>query len=51
MLSKISNEKIVKGYIYNYQKIKDDFKNVLKIEDFKWYKGWERFNTFSREGV
>lgn len=51
MLSKISNEEIIKGYIIDYSKTKDYFKQMLRHEGFRWMKIWERQNTYGKEGV
>lgn len=51
MFGKLSNDEIVKGYITNYSKIRDTFKEILRVEGFRWYKAWERHHMFGREGV
>lgn len=50
MLSKISGEEIVKGFINDYPKVKDDFKKVLYDDGYMWNKGWKRQNAFGMEG-
>lgn len=51
MLSKISGEEIIKGFINDYTKIKEEFKVTLKNEGFYWQNRWKRQNLFGMEGV
>ena len=51
MLSKISGEEIIKGLVNDYPKIKDDFKEMLRIDGFRWQNRWKRQNMFGMEGV
>lgn len=50
MLSKLSNEEIVKGFINDYTKIKDEFKEILRDDGYMWNAGWKRQNAFGMEG-
>ncbi len=51
MLSKISGEEVIKGYISDYTKIRDAFKQMLYDEGFRWSREWARENAFGKEGV
>lgn len=51
MLSKISSTEIIKGFVIDYQKIKGEFKELLKNEGFRWQNIWKRQNSFGMEGV
>ena len=54
MLSKISRNDgndVVKGFINDYTKIREEFKEFLKNDGFRWQRDWERRNMFGMEGV
>jgi hypothetical protein len=51
MINKLSTEVIVKGYIPDYTKIRDEYKTLLRLEGFIWMKCWERHNMVGMEGV
>ena len=51
MLNKLSREEMIKGFIGDYTKIKDVFKEMLRSHEFIWQKDWERHHMFGREGV
>lgn len=51
MLNKISEEEIIKGYIADYSSIKNEFKDALRSEGFRWNKAWKRENAYGMEGV
>ena len=51
MLSKLSSDPVIKGYIKNYTKIKDSFKKMLQEEGFYWRGEWYRENMSGKEGV
>lgn len=51
MLSKFSGEEVIKGFIRDYPKIKDDFKKVLYDNGFRWQKDSYTGNDFGMEGV
>lgn len=51
MLNKISGKEIIKGFIRDYPKIKEEFKEMLKNDGFKWQNVWKRQNSFGMEGV
>lgn len=50
MITKLSDEEIIKGFVNDYSKIKDEFKEVLKNNGFYWNRVREKFNQFGREG-
>ena len=51
MLSKISGEEVVKGFIDDYPKVKDEFKKILYDDGFMWSNTSKRQNAFGMEGV
>lgn len=51
MLSKISGEEVIKGFINDYPKVKDEFKKILHDDGFMWNNQWKRQNAFGMEGV
>lgn len=51
MLNKLSREEIIKGYVGDYSKIKEEFKEMLRTEGFRWNRAWERQNAYGKEGV
>lgn len=51
MLSKISGKEIIKGFVSDYTKIKDEFKKILYGSGFRWNKDSYRGNEFGIEGT
>jgi len=51
MLNKLSSEEVIKGFISDYPKVKDEFKKTLHDDGFMWNKDWKRQNNFGMEGV
>jgi hypothetical protein len=51
MLSKLSGDEVVKGLINDYTKIREEFRELLRNDGFKWQRGWKRENMFGMEGV
>ncbi len=51
MLGRFSAEEIVKGFVEDYPKIKDDFKKVLYDNGFRWQKDSYQGNQFGNEGI
>lgn len=51
MLSKFSGEEVIKGFIRDYPKIKDDFKKILYDNGFRWRKDSYQGNEFGVEGI
>lgn len=51
MLTKLSNEDMIKGFINDYTKIKDEFKKFLKSEGFLWRTDWKRDHFHGTEGA
>ena len=51
MLRKFSGEEVIKGFIRDYPKIKDDFKKVLYDNGFRWQKDSYHGNEFGMEGL
>lgn len=51
MLNKLTTDDVMKGFIDDYTKIKDDFKRVIYDNGFVWNKAWKRQNEFGTEGV
>lgn len=51
MLNKLTTDNVIKGFIDDYTKIKDDFKKVIYDNGFMWSKAWKRQNAFGTEGV
>lgn len=51
ILNKLSGDEVVKGRINDYTKIREEFKELLKNDGFKWQSRWKRENMFGMEGV
>lgn len=51
MLRKFSGEEIIKGIVSDYPKIKDEFKQVLYDNGFRWQKDSYQGNGFGMEGL
>lgn len=51
ILNKLSGDDVIKGRINDYTKIREEFKEFLKSDGFKWQSGWKRENMFGMEGV
>lgn len=51
MLYKFSGEEIIKGFVSDYPKIKDEFKKVLYDNGFRWQKDSYQGNEFGMEGT
>jgi hypothetical protein len=51
MLNKLYGDEIIKGFVGDYPKIKDDFKKVLYDSGFRWKKDSYTGNEFGVEGL
>ena len=51
MLTKLSKEEMIKGFVCDYTKIKDAFKEMLSENGFRWNKDSDKRHFLGREGV
>lgn len=51
MLRKLSGKEMIKGFVRDYTKIKDEFKKILYDNGFRWNKDSYRGNEFGIEGI